>query len=69
MRLGETLSLTVTRPNEQHMEMPETVVRWSRGQEFEVEHRSIEPYALARLHHYVKRLVRERTKACMKRAP
>jgi hypothetical protein len=28
---GETLSLTVTLPNEQHILIPETVVRWSRG--------------------------------------
>jgi hypothetical protein len=31
MRPGETLSLTVTLPNEQHIKVPEAVVRWSRG--------------------------------------
>jgi hypothetical protein len=36
MRSGETLSLTVTLPNEQCIEVPEDVVRWSRGQEFAV---------------------------------
>ncbi len=34
MRPGETLSLTVTLPNEQHILIPQAVVRWSRGQEF-----------------------------------
>jgi hypothetical protein len=29
MRPGETLSLTVTLPNEQRIEIPEAVVRWS----------------------------------------
>jgi len=29
---GETLSLTVTLPNEQRIEIPEAVVLWSRGQ-------------------------------------
>jgi PilZ domain-containing protein len=58
MRPGETLSLTVTLPNEQHIEIPEAVVRWSRGQEFAVENISIEPHTQARLKHYVKRLVR-----------
>jgi hypothetical protein len=31
MRPGETVSLTVRLPNEQRIEMPEAVVRWSRG--------------------------------------
>ena len=31
MRPGETLSLTVTLPNEQHIEIPEAVVQWSGG--------------------------------------
>jgi hypothetical protein len=58
MRPGETLSLTVTLPNEQRIEVPEAVVRWSRGQEFAVENLAIEPHTHARLLHYVKRLVR-----------
>ena len=40
MRPGETLSLTVTLPNEQRIEIPEAVVRWSRGREFAVENGS-----------------------------
>lgn len=59
MRPGETLSLTVTLPNEQHIEVPEAIVRWSRGQEFAVENLAMEPHTHARLQHYVKRLVRE----------
>jgi hypothetical protein len=48
MRPGETLSLTVTLPNEQCIEMPEAVVRWSRGQEFAVENLAIWPHLLRR---------------------
>jgi PilZ domain len=59
MRPGETLSLTVTLPNEQSILIPQAVVRWSRGQEFAVENMLIEPHAQARLQHYVTRLVRE----------
>ena len=57
MRPWETLSLTVTLPNEQRIEVPEAVIRWSRGQEFAVENVVIEPHTHARLQHYVKRLV------------
>ena len=59
MRPGEALSLTVTLPNEQRIEISEAVVRWSRGQEFAVENRSIELHTQARLAHYVKLLVQE----------
>jgi len=58
MRPGETLSLTLTLPNEQRIEVPEVVVRWSRGQEFAVENLVIEAQAHARLQHDVKRLGR-----------
>jgi hypothetical protein len=59
MRPGETLSMTATLPNEQHIEVPEAVVRWSRAQEFTVENLAIDPHAHARLQHYVKRRVQE----------
>jgi hypothetical protein len=59
MRLGEPLSLTVTLPNEQRIEIPEAVVRWSRGQEFAVENVAIKPHTRARLAHYVKPLVQQ----------
>ena len=59
MRPPETLSLTVTLPNKQRIEIPEAVVRWSRGQEFAVENLAIKPHTQARLKDYVKRLVRE----------
>ena len=59
MRPGEALSLTVTLPNEQRIEISEAVVRWSRGQEFAVENISVERHTRARLHHYVKRLVQQ----------
>ena len=53
MRPGETLSLTVTLPNEQRIEVPEAVVKWSRGQEFAVEAVSILNYTQARLRHFI----------------
>jgi hypothetical protein len=56
MRLGETLSLTVTLPNEQRINVPEAVVRRSRGQKFAVENVTLEPHTQARLQHFVKRL-------------
>ena len=62
MRPGETLSLIVTLPNEQRIEVPEAVVRWARGQEFGVKNVEIEPHTHARLQQYVKRLVLGETK-------
>jgi hypothetical protein len=62
MRPGESLSLTVTLPNEQRIDVSEAVVRWSRGQEFAVENVVIETHTHARLQHYVKRLVQELAK-------
>ena len=59
MRTGEPLSLTVTLPNEQRIEIPEAVVRWVRGEEFAVETVAIKSHTQARLAHYVKRLVLE----------
>ena len=49
MRAGETLSLTVTLPNEQHILIPVAVVRWSKGQEFAVENLMINSQTHARL--------------------
>ncbi len=57
MRSGETLSLIVTLPNEQRIEVPEAVVRWSRGQEFGIETVETPKHTQARLIHYVRRLV------------
>jgi hypothetical protein len=59
MRRGESISLTVTLPNTQRIEVPEAVVRWSRGQEFAVENVVIQSHTQARLQHYMKRLVQE----------
>ena len=63
MRPGETLSLTVTLPNEQRIEILEAVVRWSRGEDFAVESVVIETHTHARLQHYVRRLVNQGAKA------
>ena len=57
MRSGETLSLIVTLPNEQRIEVPEAVVRWSRGQEFGIETVEIPKHTQSRLIHYMRRLV------------
>ena len=59
MRPGETLSLMVTLPNEQCIEILQAVVRWSRGQEFAVETVMVEQHTHARLQHHVTRLVQE----------
>ena len=59
MRPGESLSLTVTLPNEQCIEILQAIVRWSRGQEFAVETVMVDQHTHARLQHYVKRLVQE----------
>jgi hypothetical protein len=59
MEPGETLSLTAILPNEQRIQVPKAVVRWSRGQEFAVETLAIKLHTRARLQHYVKRLVQD----------
>jgi len=59
MRPGETLSLNVTLPNEQRIEVPDAVVCWSRGQEFAVEDLVVKRHTHARLQHYLKRLARD----------
>ena len=54
MQSGEGLSLTVTLPTEQRIEVPEAVVQWSRGQEFAGEDVVIEPLTHAPVQHEVK---------------
>jgi hypothetical protein len=57
MRPGESLSLTVTLPNEQRIGIHNAGVRWSRGQEFGIETVETPKHTAARLIHYVRRLV------------
>ena len=64
MRSGEPLSLTVTLPNEQLIEVPKAVVRWSRRQEFAVENVVIKPHTQDCLAHYVKRLMQQPLETC-----
>ena len=59
MRPGERLSLTVTLPNEQCIDVSDAVVRWSRGQEFGVETVETPKHTAERLIHYVRRLVHD----------
>jgi hypothetical protein len=47
MRPEETLSFTITQPNEQQIEIPKAVVRWSSGQEFAVENLAAEPHTMS----------------------
>jgi hypothetical protein len=53
------MSLTVTLPKGLRIEVPQVVVRWSRGQEFAVENVLIAPHTHARLQHFVKRWVQQ----------
>jgi hypothetical protein len=59
MRPDTALSLTVTLPNEQRIIIPESVVRWSPGQECAVENTVITRRTEARLQHDVRRGVQE----------
>jgi hypothetical protein len=61
MRPGETLSLTVTLPNQQSIFVAAAIVRWVRGPEYGVETLVGEKQTQGRLEHYVKRLVQEPT--------
>jgi PilZ domain-containing protein len=61
MRPGDTLSLTITLPNEQSIHIPEAVVRWARAREFAAGNILVERHSHARLQHYVKQLVQEPT--------
>jgi hypothetical protein len=61
MRPCESLSVTVTLPNEERIVVPGAVVRCSRGQEFAVKHLLLEAHIQTRLQNYVKRLVQEPT--------
>jgi PilZ domain len=57
MRPCESLSVTVTLPNEERIVAPGAVVRCSRGQEFAVKHLLLETHIQTRLQHFVKRLL------------
>jgi hypothetical protein len=55
----------VTLPNEQRIEIPDAVVRWSEWQEFTVKNLVIEPHTQAVLKQYLKRLVQEPTEIAL----
>ena len=61
MRPKEVLALTHMLPNEQRIEISETIVRWSRGHEFAIENLTINPHTRARLQPDVNRLMQEPT--------
>lgn len=58
MRAGEMLSLSVTLPNKQRINISGATVSWSKSNDFAVETKAIEPHTAERLRQYVKRLVR-----------
>ncbi len=64
MRSGETLSLTVTLPNEHCIEVPEAVVRWSRGQELGIESLTAAKLTQSRLEHFTQMVVLEFVAPC-----
>jgi hypothetical protein len=59
MRPKEALALTHMLPNEQHIQIPEAIVRWTGGHEFAIESLRINPHTRARLQHDVNRLMQE----------
>jgi PilZ domain len=59
MRPGETLSLTVTLPNQPSIVVAAAIVRWVRGQECGVETLVVEKQTHSRLEHLIKRLAQE----------
>ena len=58
MHPEETLSLTITLPNEQRIKVCEAVVRWSRGQKFWAATVEVPKHTQVRLVHFIRRLVR-----------
>ncbi len=54
MRTGDIVSLTVMLPNDQTIDVPVAVVRWSRGQDFAAENTFMGAHTHVRLQHYVK---------------
>ena len=57
---------TLEPPFEPRIEVPEAVMRWSRGQEFAVENLAMEPHAVARLARYVTRTVQEPSESILR---
>ena len=47
LRVGQPVPMTVTLPYEQRIQIPEAIVRWSRGQEFAVENLAVKPHTRA----------------------
>jgi hypothetical protein len=56
-RVGQTIPLTVTLPNQQRIFVAAAIVRWRRGQEYGLETLVMAKQTQSRLEHYVTRLV------------
>ena len=63
LRIGQTIPLTVTLPNEYSLFIPASIVRWNRGQEYGLETLVMGRLTQNRLEQYVKRLVERETRA------
>jgi hypothetical protein len=62
LRVGETCSFTIHLPNHQSIYGAAAIVRGCEGQESGLESLLLERHTPARLHHYVKRLIRDSAK-------
>ena len=62
LRVVETCSFTIHLPNHQSVYVAAAIVRWVRGQESGLESLLVESHTHGRLHHYVKRLIRDSAK-------
>jgi hypothetical protein len=63
LRIGQTIPLTVTLPNQHSIFVAAAIVRWMRGQEYGLETLVMEKRTQSRLEQYVKHLVQAETHA------
>ena len=59
LRVGQTCSLTITVPTQQHIFVAAAIVRWVRGQEYGLETLAVEKRTHRRVEHWVTRLAQE----------
>ena len=59
LQVGQTCALTVNLPIEESIVVAAAIVRWIRGQEFDLETLAIEKQTHSRVEHVIKRLVEE----------
>ena len=59
LQVGQTCALTVNLPIEESIVVAAAIVRWIRGQEFDLETLAIEKQTHSRVEHVIQRLVEE----------